>query len=164
MILKGETYYIFKLGLKGLGLLSQKSFINEDDLEFVLFCGLVGQYPNISIWEIQQIKQNLSKEQIDSILNFSIVSPYELAEAYSKCGEIGISPSEFFLLTPEEADELYEGFLRRKQLEGNIALIAINQSKNNPSELIEFFEQKDYEMGSIEEREHTFKTLGINEV
>lgn len=164
MILKGETYYIFKLGLKGLGLLSQKSFINEDDLEFVLFCGLVGQHPDISIREIQQIKQNLSKEQIDSILNFSIVSPYELAEAYSKCGEIGISPSEFFLLTPEEADELYEGFLRRKQLEGNIALIAINQSKNNPSELIEFFEQKDYEMGSIEEREHTFKTLGINEV
>lgn len=164
MILKGETYYIFKLGLKGLGLLSQKSFINEDDLEFVLFCGLVGQHPDISIREIQQIKQNLSKEQIDFILNFSIVSPYELAEAYSKCGEIGISPSEFFLLTPEEADELYEGFLRRKELEGNIALIAINQSKNNPSELIEFFEQKDYEVGSIEEREHTFKTLGINEV
>ena len=164
MILKGETYYIFKLGLKGLGLLSQKSSINEDDLEFVLFCGLVGQHPDISIREIQQIKQNLSKEQIDSILKFSIVSPYELTGAYSKCGEIGISPSEFFLLTPEEADELYEGFLRRKELECNLLLIAINQSKNRPQELVSFIGNKGYEIGSQKEREHTFQALGINEV
>lgn len=167
MILKGDKFYEFKIGLKGLELLRQNtSFNEEENLDYVLYCGLL-KYP-IEISEIQKIRQNLTSNQIadieTEINKFSLVSPEELTELYTRCGELGISPSEFFFLTPDEIDWLYEGYLRRKELECNVILTAINQSKNKPDELIQFVEDKGYSIGNDEERKHTFLTLGIEEV
>ena len=167
MILKGDKFYEFKIGLKGLELLRQNtSFNEEENLDFILYCGLL-KYP-ITISEIQKIKENLTPDQIADIKieknKFSLVSPEGLAELYSRCGELGISPSEFFFLTPDEVDQLYEGYLRRKEFECNIILTAINQSKNRPNELVQFIEDKGYSIGNDEERRDTFLAFGIKEV
>lgn len=164
MILSGDRFYEFKVGLKGLELLRQNPNSNvEENLDFILYCGLL-KYP-ITIKEIQKIKDNLTQEQISFILKYisglSLVSPEELTELYTRCGELGISPSEFFFLTPDEIDWLYEGYLRRKEFECNLVLTAINQSRNRPNELIQFIEDKGYSVGNQKEREHTFSTLGI---
>ena len=50
------------------------------------------------------------------------------------------------------------------ELECNVILTAINQSKNRPDELVQFVEDKGYSIGNMEERKHTFFTLGIEEV
>lgn len=167
MILKGDKFYEFKIGLKGLELLGQNPSLNEEEnLDFILLCGLL-KY-SITVSEIQKIKENLTSYQIADIKieanKFSPVSPQELTELYARCGELGLSPSEFFFLTPDEIDWLYEGYLRRKELECNVILTAINQSKNRPDELVQFVEDKGYSIGNMEERKHTFFTLGIEEV
>ena len=167
MILKGDRFYEFKIGLKGLELLRQNPSLNEEEkMDFVLQCGLL-KY-NLGIEEIKRIREKLTDEQKDIIIQnskvFSLISPEELTELYARCGELGINPSEFFLLTPDEVDWLYEGYLRKKELECNLYLLAINQAKNRPDELIEFIEDKGYSVGNQKEREHTFLTLGIKEV
>ena len=164
MILKGDKFYEFKIGLKGLELLRQNVNLNEeDDLDFVLYCGLLRYQPTME--EIQEIKKNLTDQDITSIKQntktFSLVSPEELTELYIRCGELGIDPGEFFFLTPKEIDWMYEGYLRRKELECNLYLLAINQAKNRPDELIQFVEDKGYSIGNQEERTDTFSTLGI---
>ncbi len=169
MILRGDTYYVFKVGLKGLELLGENvNYHVKDNLDFILYCGLIGQYPNITLREIHRIKDGLSEKQVEKIQNYitqlTLVSPAELSGLYSKCSEMGLNPEQFFSLTLEEIDLMYEGYLRRKELECNLFLIAINQSKNRPQELVSFIENKGYEIGSQEEREHTFQALGINEV
>lgn len=166
MIVVGDSYYDFKLGLKGLELLSQNLDINEE-LDFILYCGLL-KYPNITIKEIEKIISNLSSEQIlqikKSVDDADFISKEELTDLYIRCGELGISPSEFFFLTPKEIDDMYEGYLRTKELESNIVLLAINQSKGKSNELIRFIPNKEYTIGSEEDRNRTFLALGINEV
>lgn len=169
MILKGDTYYVFKVGLKGLELLGENvNYHVKDNLDFILYCGLIGQYPNITLREIYKIKNGLSDKQIEDlhkhICQLTFVSPEELSGLYSKCSEMGLNPDQFFSLSLEEVDLMYQGYLRRKELECNLFLIAINQSKNRPQELVSFTENRGYEIGSQKEREHTFQTLGIDEV
>lgn len=169
MILKGDTFYDFKIGLKGLVLLGQSPSLNvKDNLDYILYCGLIGQHPTITIDEIQKIEEKIDGKTICSLQEYinkiSLVSQTELIGLYSKCGEMGISLSEFFSLSLEEIEWMYQGYLNRKELECNLFLIAINQSKNRPKELVSIADNRGVQIGSQEERDHTFMALGINEV
>ena len=64
-------------------------------------------------------------------------------------------------MSVEEINWAYEGYLRKKEVEANLAMTAINYSKANEKELIRLTEDKGYELGSMEERRATFEALGI---
>lgn len=88
----------------------------------------------------------------------------ELKELYRKgVGEIGITPSDFWLMTIDELDCAYEGYLRRKELEANLFQLAMKNSLSGKAELIRLLDDKGYIVGSQEERDNTFLKLGIIE-
>lgn len=168
MLEMGGKFYVLRFGLKGLILLSQMAKIDvEKNFEYIIYCGLITDYPEITIQEIKKYIQELSTEELSSLkaqihnLHLSI-NKNKVAELYSKAvGEMGIQPSDFYLMTIEEIDLAYEGYLTRKEIEANLVMTAINFAKSNSSDLIRLTEDRGYEIGSDEERKQTFLALGI---
>ena len=103
---------------------------------------------------------NIASNNILSFLKTD--SQIKLAELYSKAvGEIGIAPSEAIKMTEEEIDAAYEGYLRRKELEANLMVLAFLRALGGSDEPIYLTEEKGYELGSQKERERVFSSLGI---
>lgn len=153
-----KKIYEFKIGLKGLILMRENaSLLAMKDKRFILYCGLICQHPNITFPEIDEILEECDLSNLD-VSQYTILSIYEVAELYTKAiGEIGIAPTDFYLMTPEEIDLAYEGYLRRKEIEANLTKIAILTQEND--ELIRLTEDKLYEIGSKAERQATFQLL-----
>ena len=74
---------------------------------------------------------------------------------------MGISPTDFLKMTPEEIDLAYEGYLRRQETTANLFKLAIAQILSNNNDLIRITEEKNYSIGTEEERQKTFEILGI---
>lgn len=93
------------------------------------------------------------------------LSPLEIEKWYAVAvGEIGIPPSEFYEMTEDELDLAYEGYMKRVEALANAFLLALNRSKtDNKNKLFVFSENKGYDIGNINERQATFKHLGIKE-
>lgn len=165
MIIKADNkFYIFEFGLKGLMLLEDLLKQKEDEILMILYCGLLRNHPNVSLSEVELVSRNLTEEQKIFLRSYKkkIISKEKVAELYAKAiGEIGIQPSSFWSMTEEEIDWAYDGYMGRKEAEANIMVMALDWSKENNPNLIRFTEDKGYEVGSIEDRELTFKTLGI---
>ena len=66
-------------------------------------------------------------------------------------------------MTEEEIGLAYEGYLRRIETQANLTQIAIKNALQGQTKLIRLTEDLGYSVGSIEERENTFKKLNINE-
>lgn len=152
MILRTQNkIYWTKFGLKGLILLSQninKLTDEESDLSFILYCGLVSHFPQISFKEINEI---IEQCDLSSLEYPSILSPNEIKELYTKAvGEIGITPNDFYQMTPEEIEWAYEGYLRKKETEANLTKIAFLSTDDD---LIRLTEDKGYSIGNLKERE-----------
>jgi hypothetical protein len=121
---------------------------------------LVGKQPAITFQEIDEIIEECDLSKFD--INQDILSIYEVEELYTKAvGEIGITPTDFYTMTPHEIDLAYEGYLRRKETEANLTKMAIITSQDN--ELIRLTEDKGYFVGSKAEREEVFRLLNIKE-
>lgn len=104
----------------------------------------------------QEVKNHLASYSITDL---------QVQDLYKQMvGEVGIQPSEFFLMSPEEIDWAYNGYLERKETEINLVLTALNKYANNDFELIRLVEDAGYTIGSIKEREDFFSALGISEV
>ena len=160
--------YVFKFGLKGLILLSKLPKIDvEKNFKYVVFAGLLSDNPNITLREVEALISEMNEEQLNSLKVFAKIfllslNELEVAELYAKAvGEIGIQPSDFYSMSVEEINWAYEGYLRKKEVEANLTMTAINYSKANEKELIRLTEDKGYELGSMEERRATFEALGI---
>ena len=112
--------YELKFGLKGLILLREKSnLVMTEDLEFLVYCGLISRQPDITFQEVHEIIEECDLSSFSQPSN--LLSFYEIRELYTKAvGEIGMTPSDFFSSTPEEIDFAYEGYLRRKEIEANL--------------------------------------------
>lgn len=67
---------------------------------------------------------------------------------------MGIAPTDFFQMTPEEIEWAYEGYLRRKETEANLMKIAF---MSQDEELIRLTEDKGYTIGSSLEREQALE-------
>ena len=162
MIIKtDEKFYVFEFGLKGLMLLEEYLNQNEEDIEVVLYCGLIKNHPNISRSEIKQIARYLSAEQLADF-NHSISIKPRITELYAKAvGEIGIQPSDFWAMTEQEINWAYEGYMGKKEAEANLMVMALDWSRNKNPNLIKLTEDKGYKVGSMEDRKLTFQTLGI---
>lgn len=93
-----------------------------------------------------------------------VPSKQQIEEWYKKgIGEIGLPLATFYCLTPYELDLAYEGYLRRMELQANLFKLSFLQAKKNNTDRISIIEDRGYNMGSIEERQETFKILGIME-
>lgn len=165
MIIKtDEKFYVFEFGLKGLMLLEEYLNQNEEDIEVVLYCGLIKNHPDISRSEIKQIVRYLNTEQLANLYNHKISIKPIITELYAKAvGEMGIQPSDFWAMSEKEIEWAYEGFVGDKEAQVNLMVMALDWSKKNNPNLIRFTEDKGYQVGSIEDRELTLKTLGIEE-
>lgn len=157
---------IFEFGLSGLIYLSKNSYSNENLIE-VLYYGLVRKHPYLTSGDLTLISQNLSdkdKQAIESLIaKIPSISDREVAGWYQQIvGEVGISPDDFYRMTPEEMDLIYEGYITRKENDANIFLLALRAVKDNKKEIL-LKEERGYEVGSIEERNQTFEQLNIKE-
>lgn len=150
-----------KFGLKGLILLRENSnnIVNED-LPFLIYCGLISLQPQVTFEDIDEIikTNDTSNFQRPSFLPTQL----EIQELYTKAvGEIGIAPQDFYTMTPEEINVAYEGYLRKKETEVNLIKLAVMEGINNNNQLIRLTEDKGYSIGNLEERENTFQALQI---
>ena len=74
---------------------------------------------------------------------------------------MGLDPSVVEKMTPKEIDLAYEGYLRRQETTANLTKLAVAEVLSNNTDLIRLTEDKGYNVGSEEERQETFKKLGI---
>ena len=153
--------YEFKFGLKGLIIMRENAnSVMANDMKFLLYCGLVSRQPAITFQEIDEIIKECDLSKID--INPKILSFFEIEELYTKAvGEIGITPNDFYSMSPGEIDIAYEGYLRRKETEANLTKMAIITSQDD--ELILLTEDKGYSVGNKAEREEVFRLLNIEE-
>lgn len=149
--------YEFNFGLKGLIILRENAdLVMANDMRFLLYCGLVSKQPAITFQEIDEIIEECDLSKLD--IQPPILSLYEVEELYTKAvGEVGITPNDFYYMSPGEIDLAYEGYLRRKEIEANLTKIAIISQESE--ELIRLTEDRLYEIGNKAERQTTFKLL-----
>lgn len=154
--------YEFKIGLKGLILMRENAeLLATENERFILYCGLICQHPDITFQEIDEIIEDCDLSALD-VGQYTILSLFEVEELFTKAvGEIGITPPDFYNMTPYEIDLAYEGYLRRKETEANLTKMAIMTSQND--ELIRITEDKGYSVGNKAEREEVFKLLNIED-
>lgn len=100
---------------------------------------------------------HLSQPQVP----FSLLSRQERYK--QAIGEIGIAPADFFCMSEEELDWAYEGYLRRQELTANLFKLAVQQALAGNTDYIHVIPEKDYEVGTLEERQTTFTALGVLE-
>lgn len=156
-----KKIYEFNFGLKGLIIMRENAdLVMANDTRFLLYCGLVSRQPTITFQEIDEIIEECDLSKID--ISQIILSLYEVEELYTKAvGEMGITPNDFYSMTPGEIELAYEGYLRRKETEANLTKMAIITSQDD--ELIRLTEDKGYSVGNKAEREEVFKLLNIEE-
>ena len=153
--------YEFNFGLKGLIIMRENAdLVMANDTRFLLYCGLVSRQPAITFQEIDEIIEECDLSKLD--ISPTILSLFEVEELYTKAvGEIGITPNDFYSMSPGEIDLAYEGYLRRKETEANLTKMAIITSQDD--ELIRLTEDKGYFVGNKAEREEVFRLLNIEE-
>ena len=153
--------YEFNFGLKGLIIMRENANLEmAKDKRFILYCGLISKQPTITFQEINEIINECDLSTLD--ITPTILSIYEVEELYTKAvGEVGITPNDFYSMTPNEIELAYEGYLRRKETEANLTKMAIITSQND--ELIRLTEDKGYSVGNKAEREEVFRLLNIKE-
>ena len=153
--------YEFNFGLKGLIIMRENAnLVMANDTRFLLYCGLVSRQPAITFQEVDEIIEECDLSKLD--INPTILSIFEVEELYTKAvGEMGITPNDFYSMSPDEINIAYEGYLRRKETEANLTKMAIITSQND--ELIRLTEDKGYIVGNKTEREEIFRLLNIEE-
>lgn len=136
------------------------NLVMANDTRFLLYCGLVSRQPAITFQEIDEIIEECDLSKLD--ISPTILSIFEVEELYTKAvGEMGITPNDFYSMSPGEIELAYEGYLRRKETEANLTKMAIITSQND--ELIRLTEDKGYFIGNKAEREEVFRLLNIEE-
>jgi hypothetical protein len=165
-----QKYFEVKFGLKGLSLLAQNLNLCEElNTEFILYCGLISQHPDITNEEIALVKTAVDEGNLMPGIMSAIPLPFtsfsKIGGLYTKAvGEMGIAPADFFKMTPKEVEDAYEGYLTRKEMEANLTKLAVGQALKNIKDPIYLKEDKGYRGGSIKERQEIFNKLGIIEV
>lgn len=173
--------YSFNFGLGCFILQDILSKIDRDKAKNVLFCEITQQSEElIKILSDKQIQQIIvqtfkssflktpymsSNNSFEALLDF--LSSQELLnevdQLYKRAvGEINISPTVFWNMTPKEIELAYLGYIKRKELDANCALAGARQASGPQDCLISLLNGKQYGMSSIQERQETFKILDIS--
>lgn len=165
---KNGTLYSFRFGLKGLIILNDLLYLDEDEKLLIYFSGFITDQQNMTFQDVKTLLSKCSDSEIkmlDNYIenNFSFITPLEIEELYTRIvGEMGIAPSDFYQMTLQDINIAYRGFKRRKEIDANLFLYALKQ-RNNQSADIRLIEDKGYKIGSLKERAQTFQQLKIKE-
>ena len=105
----------------------------------------------------------VEKKEISTLLSsLDFFSSDKIERLYEKSvGEMGISPTDFFSMTEDEIENAYKGYLKQKELEANLMLLAFKKAISGDDKPIKITEEEKYEIGSIEERQQTFSSFNI---
>lgn len=161
----GGKVFLFKIGLKGLIYLSKYTNLDEDQNFYdILYAGLMAEQPDITREEIVELVSPEDIPRIKAAFQFTIPSNQTIEGWLRKgLGEIGLPLDTLYRMTPYELDVAYEGYLQRTELQANLIKLAICQANNHNTNTIQVAQSKGYSIGSLKEREETFKLLGIKE-
>ena len=152
-----------KIGLKGSMLMDEIPNLNvKDNADIILHLAISPDDLNITPKQLRDLVpattlQDLAKE----LYNNYYVPQEDIRQLYSQAiGEIGIHPDGFWNMTKQEFDLAYQGYMRRKELEANLNLTALEKALNKDFSNIELEEdEQDYTVGSITERERIMKII-----
>ena len=165
----GGKYYQVNFGMKGLILLNQNpKEIEQENNEFLLYSALISHQPSISLKEIRMIIDLLDNHPdffpwLRKEMEESKINDLEIEELYGMAiGEMGISLSDFYTMTPMEIGMAYAGYIKRKEMNINLTRLAFANALEGNSQFIDLTDQE-YEVGSEEERTETVQNLGIKE-
>lgn len=152
----------FCLGLKELIYLAKLSDINEVSESDIIYAGIKREQPQFPYGEISSL--TIPRELHDSIKAIKLPTSETIEEWYKKgIGEIGLSLSTFYCLTPYELDLAYEGYLRRQEMQANLIKLAVLEAQKDNNNLIKIVPERKIFRGSLTERENIFKQLNIQE-
>lgn len=122
---------------------------------------IVSKYIDIQYEEVQEYLQ-ANPHVCSYINNLNLPTPEQIDELYKQAvGEIGVSPSDFWSMSEREIDLAYEGYMRRQELSANLTLLALHKAQNKSWDSITLLEDKGYTVGTEQEREKVFSSLGI---
>lgn len=170
-----NNIYMLSFGTKSLMLLSQKLNNNSQDLiNFEFFLSLGDSVKTIEESNLLLKKaicqhgsstiENLLKDTLNDSCGgvYTAFSQEDFKVLYIKAvGEIGLSISDFYQMSPKEIELAYQGYINKKQLEANAFLIALKKSQDENSDLFSFTQESEVNQSDLEEREKTFMILGI---
>lgn len=156
--IKGKNYQV-KFGLGSLINLSQIPNIDVGD-SMVLYEGLKTLQPGIDLnllLSLNSDEKREAKEVVSKLFSPNdLPSPQTIEDWYRRgIGEVGLSYSDFYCLTPYELDLIYEGYQQRLADCGNLMVVAIRKAMDDTAEPFELIQQVS--------REETFKHLNIKE-
>lgn len=166
----------FKFGLKSLMLLSSFSQISDEAKKLILEAIAVQK---IELKDFQQdfdsiilqtFKDAFEDSKVSDISSLEDMLSYikrrdlqtEINELYSKAvGQVGISPTAFYSMTPFEIDLAYIGYIHRQELQANCFLIAARKNRDKKAELISLIGGQGVTESTMGMRNKTFETLNI---
>lgn len=86
----------------------------------------------------------------------------EIDQLYKKAvGEMQISSTSFWNMTPKEIQLAYLGYVTHMELVTNCILAAAKKSQTSDDSLISLLQNQEYRLADLKEREKTFKVLNI---
>lgn len=144
-------------------LLNGKPNLNvEENADFILYCALLSNEPRITLNDLRDIPAGQRIELAREILAEPRLTNEKINDLYlDAVGEIGISPNEVWSMTEEEINLAYEGYVHRQEFQANLMLLALHKAQNQSWDNIQILEDRGYSIGSEEERQRIFSTLGI---
>ena len=151
-------------GLKSLIQLAYLIEYNEEiSAKDILTLGTRVGINDLLIAPILNNQPYIEKEEISTLLSsLDFLSSDKIERLYEKSvGEMGIPPADFFSMTEEEIENAYNGYLKRKELEANLTLLAFKKAISNDDKSIKITKEENYEVGSIKERQQTFSSFNI---
>ena len=120
----------------------------------------------IETFESSFFKSPLSNNQspFNSLLEYLSDSKLsnEIDQLYKKAvGEMQISSTSFWDMTPKEIQLAYLGYVTHMELVTNCILAAAKKSQTSDDSLISLLQNQEYRLADLKEREKTFKVLNI---
>lgn len=156
----GKTYWL-KIGLKSIIYLQSLPRQTEEDI----FVASILTLQDISINAAKRLYQRAAAVFNDDIYKplFEQASSFlslDVRDLYIKAlGELRIDLAQFFIMSPEEIELAYEGYLRQQQLTANLTKLAIVSALAKDPEPIVILNTPEYTIGTDQERDKTFDVL-----
>lgn len=107
-------------------------------------------------------KVNPSIQSFDGMLDFIQRHKNNLSELYLRgVGEAGLPPTSLYQMSPAEIDLAYMGYLKRQELQANLALLVQRKAKDKEAQLFNLLGGEGYSIITPEEKEQQLADLGL---
>lgn len=146
-------------------LLNGKPNLNvEENADFILYCALLSNEPPITLNDLREcnIPAGERAQLASEILLLSRPTNEKIKDLFQQAvGEMGISPEDAWIMTEQEIELAYEGYVHRQELTLNLMILALHRAEQKSWGVIELLENRGYTIGTEQERARVFKNLNI---